>query len=655
MIGIRIRAALLALCGVAVYWNALSAPFILDDRTSILTNSSIETLALPGPLLTPPDTPVARRPLVNLSFAVTYAVAERSVRWYHAGNLLIHILAALALFGIVRRTLLLPPLDTTFRDAATPIAWVCALVWLLHPLNSEVVDYVTQRSTGLLGLFYLLTLYGAIRSATARAGHKWQAVTVICCAAGMVCKETMVTAPLMVALFDRVFLSDSWTALARRRGPMYGGLAASWLLLAMVMQSSERTSAGFGASAQGLDPVSAWTYLLNQARVIPQYLFLSIWPRELVADYGATSPIAFATVAVRGALVALAAVAVTVALFRWPRAAFPGVWFFVTLAPTSSIVPIATEVAAERRMYLPLAALVVLAVTSAYVLARRQRVSGLPLRAACAVVLALLAVGTVMRNREYADPLRLAETVVERWPSGRSLVHLGALYEEHGDKDGALREFRRAAAVFPPGHYALGVALAGRRRPDEALTSLRQYISLAPHHVAVPAARDLIGRILVDRGDIEGGGREFEAILADNPGDVRAMVTLAEVRMRQQRFDEAAALFEQAYRRDGSVRQSGAVMARFGTALAASRKMQEAERVFAEGAAVSPRDAGLQKLWGRSLVDLGRFVEAGEHFRRAYALAPDDPEARELAAAADQRTAASGSAAVDTARNAARR
>jgi protein O-mannosyl-transferase len=652
MIGMRTRVALLVLCAGVTYWNGLSAPFILDDRTSILTNQSIETLNLPGPLLTPSDTPVSRRPLVNLSFALTYALGERSVRWYHVGNLLIHVLAALALFGVVRRTLLLPPLEASFRDAATPVAWVCALVWLLHPLNSEVINYVTQRSAGLLGLFYLLTIYGAVRSATARAGSRWAGLTIACCAAGMLSKESMVTAPIMVALYDRVFVFDSWKTIAARRARLYAGLAATWLLLAMVIQSSERTSAGFGASAHGLDAVSAWTYLLNQARMIPHYLFLSVWPRELVVDYGGTRPIALETVVAPGALLVIAAAVVAVALFRWKRAAFPAAWFFVTLAPTSSFVPIATEVGAERRMYLPLAGLVVLAVTSAYLFARQRRVSGAPFQVTCGVLVALLALGTVARNREYADPLRLAETVVERWPSGRAHVHLGGLYEARGNREGALREFRKAAAMFPPGHYALGVALTERGRADEALTHLRQYISLVPRHVAVVAARDLIGRILVDRGDLGGASEQFELMLAHDAANVRAMITLAEVRLRQARTGEAVVLFERAYRRDPTVGRSAAVMTRFGTALAAANRMHEAERVFAEGAAANPRDVRLQKLWGRSLLEVGRFDAAAERFRRARTLAPADPEAQALAAASEQRLSATNRAIDGTAETA---
>src|SRR5208337_2368430 len=102
----------------------------------------------------------------NLSLALNYAVSGFDVRGYHVTNLAIHLAAALLLFGIVRRT------ATTFQGsrpepttppAATPIALAVALLWAVHPLQTESVTYVVQRAESLMGLFYLLTLYCFLR------------------------------------------------------------------------------------------------------------------------------------------------------------------------------------------------------------------------------------------------------------------------------------------------------------------------------------------------------------------------------------------------------------------------------------------------------------------------------------------------------------
>ena len=158
-------AAVLALSALGAYWNSCDVPFLLDDKVSIDGNPSIQHLGRIVDILSPssPAQTVAR-PLLNLSLALNYAAGGMSVRGYHVVNLFIHICAGLALLGIVRRTLLLPPLRHRYGEAALPLAAFAALLWTLHPLQTEAVTYISQRAESLMGLFYLLTLYCFIRS-----------------------------------------------------------------------------------------------------------------------------------------------------------------------------------------------------------------------------------------------------------------------------------------------------------------------------------------------------------------------------------------------------------------------------------------------------------------------------------------------------------
>ena len=160
MARVAIRAAVIVAAGIIVYSNSLAAPFIFDDLRTILNNQQIRRLSpLSVPLSPPPETPVAGRPLVNLSFALNYAAGELNPRGYRLTNLTIHLLGALTLFGLVRRTLLLPSLSPRFGTHSTDLAFVVALIWALHPLQTETIDYLTQRTESMMGLFYLLTMY----------------------------------------------------------------------------------------------------------------------------------------------------------------------------------------------------------------------------------------------------------------------------------------------------------------------------------------------------------------------------------------------------------------------------------------------------------------------------------------------------------------
>src|SRR4029079_6982756 len=151
----------------------------------------------------------------------------------------------------------------------------------LHPLQSEVVDYVTQRTESLMALAFLTTLYAVIRATQAAAPSRWYVLAIVACFFGMLCKESMAVAPLLVLLYDAVFCAGGIVAALKQRRVLYAGLASSYLVLALIAISGARShSAGFSSG------VSPWTYLLNQAPLIVRYLRLALWPDALVLDYG---------------------------------------------------------------------------------------------------------------------------------------------------------------------------------------------------------------------------------------------------------------------------------------------------------------------------------------------------------------------------------
>ena len=194
-------AVLLIAAALIVYGNSLWGTFIFDDQNSILGNPQVRRVwPLWNAFTAPANTPVAGRPVVALSLAINYALGGLDGRGYHAWNVGVHMLCALVLFGIIRRTLGRSPLRERFGVASDGIAAASALIWLVHPLQTEVVNYVTQRTESTMALFYLFTLYAAIRALDAERPAWWHGVSVLSCAMGMASKEVMVTAPLMVVL-----------------------------------------------------------------------------------------------------------------------------------------------------------------------------------------------------------------------------------------------------------------------------------------------------------------------------------------------------------------------------------------------------------------------------------------------------------------------
>jgi tetratricopeptide (TPR) repeat protein len=533
----RMAALVIVLAGAVAYGNSLHGPFVFDDYPTIENNSTIRHLwPLSTVLATTRETPtpLAGRPLASLSFAFNYAFGGLHVEGYHAVNLVLHLLAALTLFGVLRRT-------------TRGLAFLCALIWAVHPLNSEAVDYLTQRTESLAGLFWLLTLYAAIRAWETEDSRMWQILAVAACASGIATKESAVTAPLMVALYDRVFVCGSFREAVERRGRLYTALAACWLVFASLVwqapffhrDSFSAPGGGFGAH------VSSWTYLVNQAPMIAQYLRLSFLPRALVLDYGAPGPLSVADVW-RAELLALYLLALTIAaLAPLPRIGFWGAWFFITLAPASSIVPIPTEVGAERRMYLPLVAVVVLAALAARAglphLARvMNRFTGgdgpakagnyrsLGVAGAAIVVIGLV-IATWQRNIEYQSAVSIWQTVIDRRPNPRAHANFAAVLGDAGRIEEALAHLRTAAPEFVDARRLLGLELLVRGDNREAIAHLSEFARVAPDDPDILQVRKALAAAYVRVGDPGKAKQELEALTARAPEDASGHLDLGDV------------------------------------------------------------------------------------------------------------------------------
>ena len=321
----------------------------------------------------------------------------------------------------------------------------------------------------------------------------------------------MVTAPVMMLLYDVAFEARSFKEAWRRRKGLYLGLASTWLVLvALVAQAPRWRSAGLESG------VTPWTYLLNQAVMIVTYLRLSIWPHPLILDYGPTLPIAVRTAMPQAIVVVALLVGTAIAWWKRPALAFFGAWFFVALAPSSSVVPIATEVGAERRMYLPLAAVAVLAVLAVRTALRRlpdSSVAGPSIAGVGALAIAATVLGTltVRRNAEYKSPIGLWQGVLDHRPSGRAHYNLAVALKDEGRTDEAIAHYREAASNEPAAHYALGFELGSRGAFDEAAAHLRDFIHLDPDDELAPKAHFLLGQSLVRLGQKVGSRRGISA------------------------------------------------------------------------------------------------------------------------------------------------
>jgi Flp pilus assembly protein TadD len=540
---VALAIGLLVAAILGAYHNSFDGPFVFDDVPAITENPTIRQLWPLTEVIIPPrgeGLTVEGRPVLNLSLAVNHAIGGTSVRGYHVFNAAVHVLAALTLFGVVRRTLLLPRMRDRFGEAALPLATVVALLWALHPLQTQSVTYVIQRAEALVGLFYLLTLYCFVRG--------WRLFAVVACLLGMATKEVMVSAPLMVLLFDRTFVAGSIGEAWRQRRRLHAALFATWLLLgALVVSTGTRGgTAGFGIN------VTPWAYALTQFEAVTRYLALSFWPQPLIFDYGVRWMQGAGDV-LPSAFVVLSLLAATIVAWRrWPAVAWLALLFFAVLSPTSSIVPGNRQTLAEHRMYLPLAAVIVLVTCGAYAIApraRRIRVVVVPGLAA-AIALGLL---TARRNVDYRSEVALyRDTALKRPGNGFARYNHGKALAEIGRHADALPEYEAALALMAqaPGiHYNLANSLVALGRKEEAVGRYEAALRAEPRY---PRAHFNLGNVLVELGRKEQAVAHFTNAVTQDPELVEARANLGGVLLELGRLPEARAQLEQVLRKDAN-------------------------------------------------------------------------------------------------------
>ena len=661
----------LVLAGVLGYANSLRGPFIFDDLHSIVENITIRDFWPPRWLwIAPQNATNQGRPVVSFTFAVNYAISGSNPLSYHIVNISIHILAALTLFGIIRRTLIGGLLYDRFGRDATGLAFACALFWLIHPMQTECVNYISQRSESLMGLFYLTTLYCAIRAMHLHRTSWWTVTSIVSCAIGMGCKQVMVTAPCIVLLYDRIFSQQPIYRVMIKRHRLYIGLASTWIILILLMSFFPDTNIGQG--------IGSFDYLLNQCLVLTDYFRLVLCPHPLALDYGLLQPIAFAVASPYGIFIVALLIASTAALIYQPPIGFLGAWVFVILAPTSSFLPIGGEVGAERRMYLPLAGFVVLFVLGVYLLLQKTTwptaTNGAPTHSgglnrykkrigvlAILIVTTILWGTTIRRNHDYRSTLSIWESAVAARPGNprchgnlgnvlqalgqidRAQVHyetalrkdpsnpkvlnnLASLLESQGHLNKAIIRYKQAVKLWPQWAVAqnnLGAALASRGQLNTAIHHFQLALKADSNHAK---AHNDLGAAFRLQGRAEEAVYHYRRALEFQPDFAEAHNNLGDALVSHRQFQEAVVHYEQALEIDPYLVEAHNNL---GIVHALQGQLDEAIGYYQKALKIQPDYAKALNNLGRTLVVYGKVDEAIVHLQKAVDLDPHFTQAHQ--------------------------
>ncbi|MGH7729694.1 MAG: tetratricopeptide repeat protein [Candidatus Eiseniibacteriota bacterium] len=544
---------LLGLAVAATYLHTLEVPFYLDDYSSILENDLVYRWQGFGPIWRV----APMRLLCYASFALNHRLGAFDPVGYHLVNIVVHFLAGVAVFALVRGLLRTPRMaDAGSRPLIAGLPLVAAALFLLHPLQTQAVTYVVQRLASLAAMFYLsaLACYVQARLSPRWSGRLlWGSASLSLALLALFSKENAATLPLAIVLVEFACFRHERRSGSRLALGAIGSLALVWLLAALAFQGNPLSLRSMGQVASQSATISRESYLATQLPILWTYLRLFLWPVGLHLDYP-SGPLRHFTevtpwLALGGHLVVIA-----LALVAWrtrPLATFGALFYYLGHAVESSVIPI-PELAFEHRAYLPNAGLCLVAGWALLAELPRWSRGTRPAAAATLLVLGVLAVMTWQRNQLWRDPVAFWRDNTERAPTkARGWGNLGkhlVLAGRAGEGEGALRESMRLHAVAgdevePLDVVNLAMALQALGRDREAL-------ALVEHQLEVPrlgSARAMLllskGNILFREGRLVEAEESFGNALRILPHSLPVQINLASTLAQMGRFAEAESLY----------------------------------------------------------------------------------------------------------------
>jgi Tfp pilus assembly protein PilF len=475
---------LISFLGIIIYSNSFLGPFQFDDIPSIVNNPFIRDIHhLQNVLGFLP-----RRSALYFTFAFNYHFNGLNVFGYHLFNLGIHLASALLLWKLVLLTFSTPVMkDEKISCHADVISLLAGLVFVAHPVQTQAVTYIVQRAASMAALFYLASLVFYVKSKllqTDKAGLSLAKFYYICslltAIMAMFTKETAITLPLMILLYEFSFLKTGKNIDWRRLFPFL--LTICIIPLTMLLTESGPARLQQLRNEPGISPIH---YLLTQFRVMVTYIRLAFFPFHQNLDYDYPILKNILQLPVLTSLLFLTSILLFAkCLFsKYRLVSFSIFWFFLALLPESSFLPI-KDVIYEHRLYLPLAGYSIFIASSSYYLLGRNNFRAMTI--AVTLVIACYSVLTYQRNEIWKDELTLWDDAVKKSPhKARPYNNRGNILAQQGNFAEAMLDFNKAIAIDPNyanAYYNRGITYTKEGYLTQAVFDYNKAININPEY-----------------------------------------------------------------------------------------------------------------------------------------------------------------------------
>jgi protein O-mannosyl-transferase len=531
---------ILCLLGIAIYSNSFLSSFHLDDYHYIIENEKIKDI---GNLPAIWDVWPARF-IGFLSFALNYHFHQLNPAGYHLINFIIHLGTSILVWWFVKLTLSVPALvHSRLSPASNKIALFAALIFLSHPVQTEPVNYIYQRSTLLGAFFYLAAVCLYVRSrllqikgimlSRRRYLYLFSWIFAVCA----VCtKENTVTLALSLILYEYSFLRQGSRIRFRYILPFLFLIPVIPLLLYF------KQAPNTGDIHRLLSyPFAARDYFLTQFRVLVTYIRLLFIPVNQNLDYNypvIADPLALPVFA-SGVFLAAVIVFAARSFRRNTVVAFGILWFFLTLLPESSIIPL-SDVIFEHRLYLPMAGFSLSLAAGAFYLSKSKKT--MVAITSLSLLIAAYSILSYQRNKAWKSEITLWSDVIKKSPGKpRGYTYLCSSCIEAGRNEEAIywcNQALRFRPVFPRTYYNLGNAYANIGRREEAIEAYENEIRADSKFIE---AYNNLASVYADGGDVDKAIEIWSKLIQLDPAFATAHFNLAVFYFQNKQYDLAIA------------------------------------------------------------------------------------------------------------------
>ena len=521
----------MVLLGVSIYFNILKSPFQFDDISFIVENPNIRDVS--NLLLIWKFMPT--RFMDFFSLALNYHFAKLDVFSYHLFNLTFHLIVSMLVFWFAQLIFSTPIMaKDKLKSYKKEIALFISLIFLVHPIQTESVTYIHQRSTCLAGLFYLSALCLYVTARLWEPDKKlciqrciFYFLAYIVALAGMFTRESTITLPVAMLLFELYFLRTGKRIKWRSAVPFL-----TTLFVIPITMFLTKPITLLHIQRLGSAPIKGWYYFLTQLNVKITYLRLFFFPLKQNFDYD--YPISrhlFELPTLINLVVLILILAVALRIFRrYKLLSFAILWFFLTLLPESSFIP-QPDVIFEHRLYLSLMGFSIFFVGSMYYifLVRNRKL----LLTSLILIVIVFSVLTIKRNTVWRSEISLWDDTVSKSPGkARPYNERGNAYASKGLYTQAITDFNKA------------IEIDSKIRPD-LQNPLHSYSILARVYYNRANVYQKIG-------SLEQAVSDYSRSIEINSINPRAYNNRATVYTRRNEYDQAILGFSQAIQSDAN-------------------------------------------------------------------------------------------------------